>query len=88
MRDAEPATTCCCNHPASTAQGGTAVKPGRLFPDLYRLCSDLSSELSCRLLGALQLLLHLLQHLPLHPHLLLQVLVSGLALAQGLLHLG
>lgn len=56
--------------------------------DLHLLCSDLSSELSRRLLGALQLLLHLLQHLPLHPHLLLQVLVSGLALAQGLLRLG
>lgn len=48
----------------------------------------LRPELSRRLLGALQLLLHLLQHLPLHPHLLLQVLVSGLALAQGLLRLG
>lgn len=73
---------------ASSTQAGTAVEPGRVISDLHPLCSDLSSELSRRLLGALQLLLHLLQHLPLHPHLLLQVLVSGLALAQGLLRLG
>lgn len=56
--------------------------------DLHLSHSDLSSELSLRLLGPLQLLLHLLQHLLLHPNLLLQVLVSGLGLAQGLFCLG
>ena len=73
---------------AAPAQAGTAGEPSGAIPDLHLSGSDLSSELSRRLLGALQLLLHLLQHLPLHPHLLMQVLVSGLALAQCLFRLG
>lgn len=51
-------------------------------------CTHLSPQLYCQLMGVLQLLLHLFQHLPLHGHLLLQVLVSGLGLAEGLLGLG
>jgi hypothetical protein len=50
--------------------------------------AHLSPELHCQLMRALQLLLHLLQHLPLHGHLLLQVLVPGLGLAEGLFGFG
>lgn len=50
--------------------------------------AHLSPQLDCQLVGVLQLLLHLLKHLPLHGHLLLQVLVPGLGLAEGLLGLG
>lgn len=50
--------------------------------------AHLRPELRRQLVRALQLLLHLLQHLPLHGHLLLQVLVPGLGLAEGLLGLG
>lgn len=50
--------------------------------------AHLSPQLHCQLMGVLQLLLHLLKHLPLHGHLLLQVLVPGLGLAEGLLGLG
>ena len=50
--------------------------------------THLRPELRGQLVRALQLLLHLLQHLPLHGHLLLQVLVPGLGLAEGLLGFG
>lgn len=50
--------------------------------------THLCPELCSQLMRALQLLFHLLQHLPLHGHLLLQVLVPGLGLIEGLLGLG
>lgn len=83
--DSESVPTCC--HIVSPGKHQAGRECG-VSSDLHLSHSDLSSELSLCLLGALQLLFHLLQHLLLHPHLLLQVLVSGLGLAQGLFCLG